>query len=301
MTRHYGTRPTQLLGIVFETAALIGASFVTAVWQLFLSQGVCFGLGMGLLFGSNAGLIPQWFSTRRSLANGISSAGSGFGGLTYSLAANAMIHNVGLAWTFRIIGIIACIVNTICAILIRDRLKLVGSTRIPMDLRLLRRPEYIFLLLFGFFSLLSYVTLLFSLPSYADSIGLTATQGSIVGAILNLGQTLGRSPIGYFSDAFGRMNMGATMSFLAGLFVLVIWTNANTYGTLVFFALIGGMVAGTFWATIAPIATEVLGLQDLPSGLGLNYMVLALPTTFSEAIALRLTAINGGRYLGAQL
>lgn len=49
-TRLYGTRVTLLIGVFFETLALIGASFAHEIWQLFLSQGICFGWGMGYLF-----------------------------------------------------------------------------------------------------------------------------------------------------------------------------------------------------------------------------------------------------------
>jgi MFS family permease len=78
--------------------------------------------------------------------------------------------------------------------------------------------------------MLGYIVLLFSLPNYADYIGLTAKQGSIVGAILNLGQGLGRPPIGYFSDSVGRINIAAFMTFLSGFFSLVIWINAKSFG-----------------------------------------------------------------------
>ena len=81
--------------------------------------------------------------------------------------------------------------------------------------------------------MLGYIVLLFSLPNYANSIGLTAHQGSIVGAILNLGQGLGRPPIGYFSDSLGRINMAGMMTFLSGLFALVIWINAKSFGVSV--------------------------------------------------------------------
>ena len=78
--------------------------------------------------------------------------------------------------------------------------------------------------------MLGYIVLLFSLPNYANSIGLTAQQGAIVGAVLNLGQGLGRPPIGYFSDSLGRINMAGFMTFLSGLFSLVIWVNAKSFG-----------------------------------------------------------------------
>jgi hypothetical protein len=92
---------------------------------------------------------------------------------------------------------------------------------------------------------------IFSLANYANAIGLNASQASIISALLNLGQALGRPPIGCekintllipmdlltgaitdsdFSDTIGRINMAALMTFLAGLFALVIWIFAKSYG-----------------------------------------------------------------------
>ncbi|PSN73198.1 hypothetical protein BS50DRAFT_672143 [Corynespora cassiicola Philippines] len=300
-TRLYGTRTTLLIGVFFETVSFIGASFATQTWQLFLSQGVCFGWGMGFLFVGSVVITPQWFTTKRSLANGVSAAGSGIGGLIYSLAAQAMIRNISLAWAFRILGIIACVVNTLCSLLIKDRNKQIGSSQLSFDYRLFKKIEFWGLQMFGFLSMLAYVVLLFSLPNYARTVGMTASQGSIIGAVLNLGQGLGRPPIGYFSDSFGRVNMAASMTFLAGLFSLVIWSFATSFGVLVFFAILGGTVAGTFWAVVGPVWTEIMGLRDLPSSMSITWLVLAVPTTFSEAIGLEIVSFNGGSYTGAIL
>lgn len=159
---------------------------------------------MGFLFVASVGIPAQWFTTRRSLANGISACGSGFGGLVYSLAAGAMIRNIGLAWTFRVLGILACGVNTICAILLKDRNKIIGSSHNAFDIGLFKRVEYNLLGLYGWFSMLGYVVLIFSLSNYANAIGLGASEAAVVSAILNLGQGLGRPPIGFFSDTVGR-------------------------------------------------------------------------------------------------
>lgn len=299
-TRIYGTRTTLLLGVALETASLIGASFARTIWQLFLSQGICFGLGMGFLFVASVGIVPQWFTTRRSLANGFATSGSGLGGLIYSLATGAMIPSIGLGWTFRVLGILACVVNTICALLIRDRNKAIGSSQLAFDHKLFQRPEYLLLCAYGWFSILAYVVLIFSLANYAQSIGLSASQAAIVSALFNLGQAFGRPPIGYFSDAVGRVNMAGLMTFLSGVFVLVIWVFAKSYGVLVFYALIGGSVAGTFWATVGPVAAEVVGLRDVPSALNLIWLVIVLPCTFSEPIALQIVDGTGG-YISAQL
>ena len=279
ITRVYGTRTTLLLGVSLETLALIGASFTHQIWQLFLTQGLCFGFGMGFLFVGSVGIVPQWFTKRRSLANGIGTAGSGLGGMMYSLATNAMIDGLGVEWAFRILGILACGVNTVCALLIRDRNKAIGAIQLAFDYTLFKRPEFWLLLGWGFFSMMGYVTLLFSLPNYTTSIGLSARQGSIVGALLNLGQGLGRPLVGILSDKAGRINLAGGCTFIAGLFCFVIWIFAKDFGSLVFFAIIVGIVAGVFWTTIAPVGAEVVGLKELPSALSIVWIFLVLPTT----------------------
>ena len=186
--RVFGTQAALSIGILLETAGLLGASFASEIWHLFLSQGVAFGLGMGFIFVASVGIIPQWFSKKRSFANSIGASGSGIGGLIYSLATDAMIQHVGLGWAFRILAIISCVVNMVCTILVRDRNKAVGAVQMAFDVRLFKRGEFMLVLMWGFFSMLGYVVLLFSMPNYAKSIGLTAQQGSVVGAMLNLGQ-----------------------------------------------------------------------------------------------------------------
>jgi MFS family permease len=299
-TRYFGTRVTLLTGVFFETLSLIAASFASQIWHLFLSQGVCFGVGMGFLFVGSVSIVPQYFTTKRSMANGIAAAGSGIGGLTYSLAAGAMIRSIGLAWTFRVLAIIAFTVNTTCALIIRDRNKIIGSSQSAFAAELFKRVEFLLLCAYAWFSMLAYVVLIFSLPNYANAIGLSASQASVIGALLNLGQAIGRPPIGYFSDSLGRINMAALTTFLAGFFCFVIWIPANGYGVLIAYVLIGGTVAGTFWTTIAPVMAETVGLKHVPSALNLLWLVIVLPVTFSEAIALEIVDGTGG-YLGTQL
>ena len=285
ITRVYGTRTTLLLGVFLEVLALIGASFTHRIWQLFLSQGLCFGFGMGFLFVGSVGILPQWFTTKRSLANGIGTAGSGLGGMMYSLATNAMIDSLGVEWAFRILGLLAGGVNVVCALVIRDRNKAIGAIQLAFDYTLFKRWEFLLLLGWGFFSMMGYITLLFSLPSYAVTIGLSAQQGSIVGAMLNLGQGLGRPLIGIFSDKAGRINLAGACTFIGGLFCFVIWIFAKSFGVLVFFAIIVGTVAGTFWTTIGPVGAEVVGLKELPSALSIVWIFLVLPTTCEFALS----------------
>ncbi|CAI7624148.1 unnamed protein product [Penicillium glandicola] len=304
MIQKFGVRLVLNLGIFLETLSLITASFATQKWHIFLSQGVCFGFGMGFLFVGSVGITPQWFDKHRGVAMGINAGGSGLGGLIYSLAVGAIIPRYGLGWAFRILGIMSCVVNLVCCNLLRDRNKAVGSRFTAFHLPLLRRPEFLLFLGWGVFSMLGYVALLFSVANFALSTGLSSHQASVVSALLNLGQGLGRPFVGMFSDRFGRINMATFLTFLCGLFCLVVWTSAESMGVICFFAVLVGTVAGTYWATVSPVLAEIIGIRDLPSGLSITWLTLVAPCTVSEAIALQLRSqsIDGGTsYLRVQL
>jgi MFS family permease len=236
------------------------------MWQLLLSQGVCFGLGMGFCFVASVGVVPQWFTTKRSFANSIAAGGSGVGGLTYSLATNAMIGRIGLPWTLRVLGIIALVVNGVCALLIRDRNKQVGAVLSAFRLDLWRRLEFLFFLSWAFFAILAYVVVVFSVADYAQAVGFTPSQGSIVAACFNLSQGLLRPVIGWSSDRMGRINVAGLSTLVASLVSFFLWIFAGkNYAGLIIYALFGGFI-GSLWATVAPVAAEVVGLPMLPSG-----------------------------------
>ncbi|KAH8821875.1 MFS transporter [Xylogone sp. PMI_703] len=301
ITRRFNINITIFLGVLFETAALIGSSFSNSVWQLYLSQGVCFGWGIGFQYVSTIGIIPQWFSKRRSLASGIAAAGSGVGGLIYTLSTNALISRFGVAWAYRTLAIIQFSVNTLCAILLRDRNSRVGAKLIAIDSGLLKLYQYWLFLGWSALSIMGFMVLLFSLDDYSRSIGLNAQQGSVVTAILNLGQAVGRPIVGYFSDIVGRMNMAAFATLLSSILCLVLWVFAKSYGLLIFFALFSGAVFGTFWTAVSPLGAEVVGLQDLPSCLTIMWLACSIPATFAEPIGLTLRKTGTNEYLDPQL
>ena len=102
---------------------------------------------MGFVYIPSVPVLSQWFSKKRSLANGISAVGSGIGGIIFSLATGPMIRNIGLGWSLRITGIIALVTNVSAAILIRDRNATIRPAQLAVDRKLLRRLDVGLLLL----------------------------------------------------------------------------------------------------------------------------------------------------------
>ncbi|KAK5994747.1 putative transporter MCH2 [Cladobotryum mycophilum] len=300
-TKKLGTKPTLCIGILLETSALVAASFAKRSWHLFLTQGLLFGWGCSFLYIGTIGIIPQWFTRRRGIANGIAAAGSGLGGLAYSLGSEAMISRMGVNWSFRITAICAFIVNVTCTVLIRDRNKQIQPEQHGFHIRLLKQPKLILITIWAVLSILGYTIVLFSLPDNAVRIGKGPHQGAILGALVNLGMAIGRPVVGYFSDRIGRINMLALATFLAGIWCLCLWTSGTNYPTLLAFSILGGTVIGTSWATLGPILADTFGTKLLPSVLSIVWTLVSFPSLCAEAIALTLRRSNSPVYLDVQV
>ncbi|KAI2629391.1 major facilitator superfamily domain-containing protein [Xylaria nigripes] len=301
-SKKFGTRWTIFTGNLFETIGFLGSSFATQLWHIVLTQGIAFGIGMGLCFVASAPIAAQWFHKKRSLANGLATAGSGFGGLIYSLGTNAMIEHMGLAWTFRALAIICFVVNGVASFFIRDRNTAIGSVTIALNWKLFRRPCFILYLLWMTLSIIGYVILVFSIVAYCQAIGLSASQASLVGALFNLGQGIGRPAVGLCSDSVGRFNIAMLGTLCNGLLCLFLWMfAARSFAGSVVYALVGGSVAGVMWPSASPICAEVVGIALIPSALSITWLVFVIPVTFAEVIGLSLRSAGTWGYRDVQL
>lgn len=171
----------------------VAASFSTKFWHLFLSQGLLIGIAGGLIWLPSAPIIAQWyvhmghrglrltyscrFTTKRSLAQGIASSGSGIVGVIFSVATTPMIERLSLAWALRITGLTSFIMLLIASVLMKDRYSSIRPNIHPCDTRLLKRKGVQLLVGYTFFSMLGYIVSIYSLSSFAISIGLSQEQG----------------------------------------------------------------------------------------------------------------------------
>ena len=203
------------------------------------------------------------------------------------------------------------VVNLICSILLKDRNRIVKPQFRAFSLREFGHISVLLVIFWGWFTELGYIVLLYSLPNYARSIGLSASQGSIVGAVLNVGLAFGRPIVGFLSDSFGRIDVATSMPVhkqilcklwltkkivmtgLCGILCLALWVPAKNYAVLLVFALLSGSATGTFWGTVVPVTAEVVGLQRLPSAFAMIVLPLMIPTIFAEPIALQLVSTSG--------
>lgn len=298
LARRYGIRAPMIIGVALFSAAHLSASCSTRIWHLYLSQGILLGFGLGFTYIPNIAILSQWFQKRRGLANGISAAGSGIGGLVFSFATEAAITNLSLAWSFRLTAIISFVILIPSALLLRSRNEIVRPFQRGFDARLLRRYDVRMLLAWSFIIMFGYITLLFSLPDFARSIGLSTSQAATISALLNLGIATGRPLVGNISDRYGCIETAGVLTFASGILCFVLWLPGTSYVTIILFSLLNGAIFGIFWVvsklsdggltqaliwaswqTIGPLCVEVAGLVELPSLLSLSWLTITLPTS----------------------
>ena len=99
-------RAVLLVGSLFQVGGMFASAQATAYWQLFLTQGICIGVGNGCLFCPTMAVLSTYFAKRRSFAIGVAACGAATGGLVFPSMARELLPGVGFAWTLRAIGFI---------------------------------------------------------------------------------------------------------------------------------------------------------------------------------------------------
>jgi MFS family permease len=64
------------VGTFFIVFGFMMTSLCHELWQLVLAQGLCIGIGCGMLWVPTIGVMSQWWSKRRAMANGLGSLGA---------------------------------------------------------------------------------------------------------------------------------------------------------------------------------------------------------------------------------
>ena len=142
-------------------------------YQVFLSQGVLFGIGIALLyakkphlfeivaciltsilrsFNPSVAVLGHWFRRRRALVIGLTTGGSATGGVVFPIILEQLIPRVGFGWAVRIIAFILMACLIVACLTIRTRLPLSGelSFRTAIDLGGFKDPRYTLATIGGF-------------------------------------------------------------------------------------------------------------------------------------------------------
>ena len=122
ITDSYGPTPILVPCSVLCVFSLCMLSLSSKYYQIFLSQGLGFGLGAGGIFTTCFVVAGQWFVKRRGLAVGIVTCGSSLGGVVFPFLVNRVIEEVGFAGAMRYTALFIGILLSVACVLVKARL-----------------------------------------------------------------------------------------------------------------------------------------------------------------------------------
>ena len=103
--------PTLFIGSIVQLLGIFANSLCHNFWQLVLAQGLCTGLGSGIIFCPSMGIVTTYFERKRGLAVAIVSTGNSAGGMIYPVLVRVLLPKIGFPWTVRVLGFVnmACL------------------------------------------------------------------------------------------------------------------------------------------------------------------------------------------------
>jgi len=87
-------------GAVLLLLGTFMTSLATTYWQIFLAQGLCVGIGQGLMWLPSVTLISTYFVRRRVLAITAAATGTSTGGIIFPLMIQYLVPRIGESFPF---------------------------------------------------------------------------------------------------------------------------------------------------------------------------------------------------------
>ncbi len=253
----FGARPVVMTGAVLFSASL----WLTGQATSLLAFQACFGLLVGSTIGSffapMMATVTGWFTTQRSLAVSLVSAGMGLAPVTMSPLAATLAASHDWRTVLSILAAIVAVVTVPAAFLLRrppaQTAMGASSDAPPADMTVrqaVTSPQFLVLVATNFFCCATHSGPIFHTVSYAELCGLTALAAVSIYSVEGIAGMGGRLGFGVMGDRFGAKRV-----LVAGLMV-------QALGALGYYF---AHDLGTFYAVAALFGFVYAGIMPLYS------------------------------------
>ncbi|KAK4203300.1 putative monocarboxylate transporter [Triangularia verruculosa] len=254
-------------------------SLCTSYWQIFLAQGLCTGLGLGIIFMPPLSVVNSYFKRKKALALAISAMGTGLGSVVFPAVIQYLIPKVGFAWAVRCAGFVALGISVVSVVLLRPVLKPRRSGPV-FEWEAFREGPYLLFTLGAFLFFWALFFGSFFINAFARNIVGFSTTDSVQLLLITNGMSVVARPItGYLADNYiGPINMHAFQMFLLGcmfFFWLAVDSATGLYVFAVFLGFAMGAAQGVFGGALASL------LKD-PRKMGTRFGMVCTICAFSS-------------------
>ncbi|KAF8802188.1 MFS general substrate transporter [Phlegmacium glaucopus] len=292
----YGPTWLMVAGTICCLTSTMTTSVCTEYYQYILSQGVLFGLGVGLLFYPSLSSISTHFSKYRATALGVAVAGSSVGGVLYPIILQALFAKVGFGWGVRISGLLSAVVCVAATLMVSS----LFSQKKPgpyFDIKTITDPRFALLATGSSFVALGLFIPFFYVVDYARYLSIPDHMAFYVLAVMNAGGVLGRIAPAYLSDRIGRFNLLIPCAFFAGL-SCIFWLFTQSLVSVMLFSSIYGFFSGAFVSLVTPCVAQISDIAKIGTTIGMLYSIISFPSLLGGPAAGALLARNHGSFIG---
>ncbi|SPQ22023.1 cbdc5aa5-0843-4fca-b21d-3577a93b8fdf [Thermothielavioides terrestris] len=295
-------KSTILAGSFLVVFGTFMTSLCTEYWQIFLAQGLCTGLGLGIIFMPPLSVINSYFVTKRSSALAISATGTGLGSVVFPATIQYLIPRIGFPWAVRCAAFVALFVSILAVLILRPQLRPRKSGPL-IEWDAFREGPYLLYILGAFLFFWALYFGFFYINAYARNVIHFSTTDSVQLLLITNGMSVPSRPlVGYLADQhFGPINLYTFHTLVLGCLIFA-WTGVTTrtgmYVFAVFFGLANGAAQGLFAGSLASLTKDP---RKMGTRFGMVCTIVAFASLAGPPTAGAIIDKSGGRYLWAQV
>ncbi|GKU06868.1 peptide chain release factor 1 [Fusarium langsethiae] len=221
-------RTALVVGLFLQILGIFMTSIASAYWQVLLAQGICQGLGNGVLFAPTIANMSTYFTRKKTIAISAAACGAATGGMVFPLIAQQLLPKIGFRWTVRVMGLVVIVVSAIVLMLARTRLKARKAGPV-VEWAAFKEPSYVLFAVAMFFTLWpTWISYNYARQYATDKLDGSASDSFLMLIAINAVGIPGRMISAFLADRlFGAINVFIPTIFSAAL-CLYMWSQVNT-------------------------------------------------------------------------
>lgn len=299
-----GIRPIAVTGAVLGLVGLVSSAFVTRLEILYLTYGVCLGVGAAFSYSPSLVILGHYFKRHMGLVNGLVSFGSALFTIALSLGLPKMLEVLQIRYTFLLLA--GCYFILIIGALTwkplfkKDNLAAMALstesvyehcydccswTRSFLSVKIFRNRAYIVWCLSLGVALLGYFVPFVHLVKHTRDV-FPDSNGNLLITYLQITSGMGRLVFGKVADLpyVNRIYLQQVSFFVMGV-VTVCIPLSGSYAGLIVISLIFGLCDGVFVCLLGPIAFDIVGPREASQAIGFLLGIFSIPFVVGPPVA----------------
>jgi len=289
LTDKYGPRIVIVIGVLIGSLGYLLMNWTNSLWQMYLFFGVMTGASMGTCFAPVIATVSKWFTHKRVLAVGITTAGMSLGQMALPVFSAHFIASNGWRLTYIVMAVLL-LITAIPAVIYfgkkppqdnytdssrQDRKNSAGmGGKISRVSRQWSAGEAVKTVPFWMFIIVGFVTatgfyiLLVHIVAYAIGTGIAAVDAALILTFFNIGSIGAQFLVWYMVR---KLSSRITLVMVLGLQALILFLLIGTtsFYWLIILGLVFGMGFGGSNTIRLSMISEIFGTRSAGAIIGL--------------------------------